>query len=87
MTNFDQSWVVYEESYVKELMTIEQEARRYITDAIELENALFELEKKTKEEDNLISKVLNCFIESKLFKEIMSKFPKWEKDAEPIFVN
>ena len=38
-------------------------------------------------EDNLISKALNCFIESKLFKEIMSKFPKWEKDAKPIFVN
>lgn len=56
MSDFDQSWVIYEESYVKELMTIEQEARRYVTDAIELEKALFELEKKTKEEDNLISK-------------------------------
>ena len=38
-------------------------------------------------ENHLISKVLNDYIESKLFKEIMSKFPKWEKDAKPIFVN
>lgn len=48
--------MVYEEAYVKELMTIEQEARKYVTDAIELEQALFELEQKTKLEDTLISK-------------------------------
>jgi glutaredoxin 2 len=38
-------------------------------------------------ENNLISKVLNYFIESKSFKEIMSKFPKWVKDSKPTFIN
>ena len=38
-------------------------------------------------ENNVISKVLNYYIKSKFFKEIMSKFPKWEKDSKPIFVN
>lgn len=38
-------------------------------------------------ENNMILKLLNYFIKSKLFNEIMSKFPKWEKDSKPIFVN
>ena len=38
-------------------------------------------------ENHVISKVLNYYIESKFFKEIMRKFPKWEKDSKPIFVN
>lgn len=38
-------------------------------------------------ENNVISKVLNDYIESKFFKEIMSKLPIWENDSKPIFVN
>lgn len=34
LENFDIDWVAYEEIYVKELMEIEWEARKYITDAI-----------------------------------------------------
>jgi len=41
---FDVSWASYEELYVKELMSIEQQARKYITDAIDTEKRLTELE-------------------------------------------
>lgn len=37
LEDFDLNWVTYEQLYVIELMLIEQDARRYITEAIEIE--------------------------------------------------
>ena len=40
LEDFDLNWVTYEQLYVIELMLIEQDARRYITEAIELEKEI-----------------------------------------------
>lgn len=40
LEEFDLTWVTYEQLYVIELMLIEQDARRYITEAIELEKEI-----------------------------------------------
>lgn len=44
LEGFDQAWVAYEQIYVLELMLIEADARRFITDAIEKEKELTQLE-------------------------------------------
>jgi hypothetical protein len=41
---FDNNWANYEKLYVKELMSIEAEARKYITDAIDIEKQMQVLE-------------------------------------------
>lgn len=48
LEGFDQAWVAYEQIYVLELMLIEADARRFITDAIEKEKELNQLEVKEK---------------------------------------
>lgn len=40
LEEFDNTWVAYEQIYVLELMLIEADARRFITDAIESEKEL-----------------------------------------------
>ena len=40
LEDFDMNWVTYEQLYVIELMLIEQDARRYITEAIEIEKEI-----------------------------------------------
>lgn len=40
LEEFDQTWVAYEQIYVLELMLIEADARRFITDAIQFEKEL-----------------------------------------------
>jgi hypothetical protein len=40
LEEFDQNWVTYEQLYVIELMLIESDARRFITEAIELEKEI-----------------------------------------------
>lgn len=40
LEEFDQTWVAYEQIYVLELMLIEADARRFITEAIETEKEL-----------------------------------------------
>jgi len=40
LEKFDKTWVSYENLYVFELMLIEKDARRYITQAIEFEKEL-----------------------------------------------
>ena len=45
---FDLNWADYEKLYVKELMSIEAEARKYITNAIEIEKNINELETQEK---------------------------------------
>jgi len=42
---FDQAWTQYEQFYVYELMVIEQDARRFITEAIAIEEQMQEIER------------------------------------------
>ena len=44
LDEFDRTWVAYEEIYVLELMLIEADARRFITDAIETDKDLVYIE-------------------------------------------
>lgn len=44
LENFDKNWTEYEEKYIFELMEIELEARKYITDSIEIELKLTQSE-------------------------------------------
>lgn len=46
LQDFDHTWVAYEQIYVLELMLIEADARRFITEAIENEKELTVLEQK-----------------------------------------
>ena len=49
---FDELWTTYEKKYVYELMVIEQDARRFVIESINLEGALMMLAKgKTKDSD------------------------------------
>lgn len=48
LQDFDHTWVAYEQIYVLELMLIEADARRFITEAIENEKELLALEQKQK---------------------------------------
>lgn len=45
---FDKYWVTFEQLYVFELMLIEADARRYITNAVEIEKDIVSLEQKEK---------------------------------------
>jgi len=40
LEEFDNNWITYEQLYVIELMLIEQDARRFITDAIEIDKEI-----------------------------------------------
>lgn len=40
LQEFDNTWVAYEQIYVLELMLIESDARRFITEAIDTEKEL-----------------------------------------------
>jgi hypothetical protein len=48
LEDFDKIWTRYEQCYVFELMVIEQDARRFIADAIELEKKITEMEEREK---------------------------------------
>ena len=45
---FDELWTIYENKYVYELMVIEQDARRFVIESINLEGSLMKLAKKGK---------------------------------------
>ena len=45
LKQLDEQWALYEKSYVFELMVIEKDARRFVTQAILDEQALSEIEK------------------------------------------
>ena len=44
LQDFDHTWVAYEQIYVLELMLIEADARRFITEAIDTEKDLSSIE-------------------------------------------
>jgi deoxyhypusine synthase len=54
LEEFDQTWVAYEQIYVLELMLIEADARRFITDAIENEKELAQIEAKEKSRGRIV---------------------------------
>jgi len=66
LEEFDRSWVEYEKIYVFELMLIEADARRFITDAIDTEKELCAIEMQEKSRGRI-------FFDSKEFKEHREK--------------
>ena len=54
LDDFDQTWVAYEQIYVLELMLIEADARRYITEAIETDKDLAQIEQKEKARGRIV---------------------------------
>lgn len=54
LEEFDQTWVAYEQIYVLELMLIEADARRFITEAIESEKELTQIEIKEKSRGRIV---------------------------------
>ena len=54
LEEFDQTWVAYEQIYVLELMLIEADARRFITEAIESEKELSQIESNEKSRGRIV---------------------------------
>ena len=54
LEEFDQTWVAYEQIYVLELMLIEADARRFITDAIQFEKELSQIEVREKSRGRIV---------------------------------
>ena len=54
LQDFDHIWVAYEQIYVLELMLIEADARRFITEAIENEKDLTNLEQREKSRGRIV---------------------------------
>lgn len=54
LQEFDHTWVAYEQIYVLELMLIEADARRFITEAIETEQELSQVEQKEKSRGRIV---------------------------------
>lgn len=54
LEEFDLTWVAYEQIYVLELMLIEADARRFITEAIENEKDLAQIEIKEKSRGRIV---------------------------------
>lgn len=48
LEEFDKNWVAFEEKYINELILIENESRRFITQAIEYEKDLMTFETRAK---------------------------------------
>lgn len=54
LQEFDHTWVAYEQIYVLELMLIEADARRFITEAIETEKDLSSIEQREKTRGRIV---------------------------------
>ena len=54
LQEFDNTWVAYEQIYVLELLLIEADARRFITEAIETEKELTSLEQREKSRGRIV---------------------------------
>lgn len=54
LEEFDQTWVAYEQIYVLELMLIEADARRFITEAIEVDKELAHVEQREKARGRIV---------------------------------
>ena len=54
LQEFDHTWVAYEQIYVLELMLIEADARRFITEAIDVEKELTQIEHKEKSRGRIV---------------------------------
>lgn len=54
LDEFDHTWVTYEQIYVVELMLIEQDARRFITEAIKTDKELAQIEQREKARGRIV---------------------------------
>jgi hypothetical protein len=69
LEEFDKYWVNFEQLYVFELMLIEADARRFITDAINIEKDLTAVEKTEKQRGKI-------FLESEKYNSTRKKLVK-----------
>lgn len=54
LEQFDQTWIGYEQIYVLELMLIEADARLLITEAIEVDKDILQVEQKEKARGRIV---------------------------------
>ena len=69
LEEFDKYWVTFEQLYVFELMLIEADARRFVTDAIEIEKEMTEIEKQENRRGTM-------FMDSAKYNEVRKKLIK-----------
>jgi hypothetical protein len=71
LEDFDGIWVCFEKYYVKELMLIEADARRYITEAIEYESEMVFYEIKEKAKGKLVFECPKYNMSRRRFVEVL----------------
>ena len=54
LEQFDQTWIGYEQIYVLELMLIEADARLFITEAIEVDKEIMQVEQREKARGRIV---------------------------------
>jgi hypothetical protein len=80
LEDFDMNWVTYEQLYVIELMLIEQDARRYITEAIEIEKEITSAEVRERAKGKIM---VECPEYKKNRTKLISIFNKINAVANP----
>lgn len=80
LEDFDMNWVTYEQLYVIELMLIEQDARRYITEAIEVEKEITSAEVRERAKGKIM---VDCPEYKKNRTKLISIFNKINAVANP----
>ena len=73
MEEFDENWVEYEKLYVVELMLIEQDARRYIQEAIDVERDITSAEVRERAKGKIMVESSDHNKNRKKFVDILNK--------------
>ena len=73
LEEFDENWVEYEKRYVVELMLIEQDARRYIQEAIDVEREITSAEVRERAKGKIMVECTDHNKNRKKFVEILNK--------------
>ena len=73
LEEFDSNWVKYEKLYVMELMLIEQDARRYIQEAIDVEREITSAEVRERAKGKIMLESGDHAKNRRRFVEILNK--------------
>jgi regulator of RNase E activity RraB len=73
LEEFDENWVEYEQLYVVELMMIEQDARRFIQKAIDIEREISSTEVRERAKGKIIVESTDHNKNRKMLIEIINK--------------
>lgn len=80
MEDFDANWVSYEELYVLELMLIESDARRFISEAIEIEKDITSAEVRERAKGKIM---VDCPDYNKNWSKLIENINKINAVANP----